>query len=95
VHPGELIPAVGSRTGTPVVQRLNEIYFTLVLPSGAAPQGGWPVAIYGHGTGSSKDDRGGVLNVAAAMAEHGIATVGINVVGHGFGGELGRGGPPD
>lgn len=87
VHPGEFIPAVGSRTGTPVVQGLNEIYFTLVLPSGSAPTGGWPVAIFGHGGASSKDGAGGVPNVAAAMAEHGIATIGINLVGHGFGGE--------
>ena len=87
VHPGEFIPPVGSRTGRPVVQGLNEIYFTLVLPSGVVPPGGWPVAIYGHGGNSSKDDRGGVPNVAAAMAEHGIATIGVNVVGHGFGAE--------
>jgi hypothetical protein len=85
VHPGEFIPAVSSRTGTPVVQGLNEIYFTLVLPSGSAPPGGWPVAIYGHGGGVSKDGAGGLPNVAAAMAEHGIATLCINVVGHGFG----------
>ena len=87
VHPGEFIPAVGSRTGSPVVQGENEIYFTLVLPSGAAPTGGWPVAIFGHGGGVSKDGGGGVPNVAAAMAEQGIATLAINLVGHGFGGD--------
>lgn len=85
VHPGEFIPAVGTRTGTPVVQGEHEIYFTLVLPSGSAPAGGWPVAIFGHGGGGSKDGGGGVPNVAAAMAEKGIATIGINLVGHGFG----------
>ena len=87
LHPGEFIPAVGTRTGTPVVQELNDIYFTLVLPSGTAPRGGWPVAIFGHGGGVSKDGGGGVPNVAAAMAERGLATLGINLVGHGFGGE--------
>src|SRR5262245_37159837 len=55
VHAGEYIPPVGSRTGIPAVQGLNEIYFTLVLPSGVAPPAGWPVAIYGHGGGGSKD----------------------------------------
>lgn len=87
VHPGEFIPVVGTRTGSPVVQSEHEIYFTLVLPSGSAPAGGWPVAIFGHGGGGSKDGGGGVPNVAAAMAEKGIATIGINLVGHGFGPE--------
>lgn len=85
VHPGEYVPVVGSRTGTPIVQGLNEIYFTLVLPAGVTPRGGWPVAIWGHGGAVSKDGGGGIPNVAAAMAEQGIATIGINIVGHGFG----------
>src|SRR5262249_16829099 len=43
VPPGEYIPPVATRTGTPVVQGENEIYFNLVLPSGPRPDGGWPV----------------------------------------------------
>jgi hypothetical protein len=39
VHPGEYIPAVGTRTGTPAVQGSNEIYFNLILPSGEKPNG--------------------------------------------------------
>ena len=34
----------------------NEIYFNLFLPSGPAPAGGWPVAIYGHGTNGNKNE---------------------------------------
>jgi hypothetical protein len=84
VHPGEYIPPVGTRTGMPEVQGSNEIYFTLYLPSGTKPERGWPVAIVGHMLGGSKDT-GIPLYVAASLAEQGIATIGINVVGHGFG----------
>jgi Calx-beta domain-containing protein/virulence factor lipase-like protein len=86
----QFIPPVGTRTGTPVVQGENELFFNLYLPSGPEPAGGWPVAIFVPGTGSSK--QGGVgpgggdaLAVVAPLAEQGIATIAINVVGHGFG----------
>jgi hypothetical protein len=82
VHPGEYIPPVGTRSGTPAVQGGNEIYFNLFLPSGRKPEGGWPVAIFGHGNTYNKNTS---FFVAAALAEHGIATIAINAVGHGFG----------
>jgi len=87
VHPGEYIPAVGTYTGTPAVQGTNEIYFNLVLPSCPKPANGWPVALFGPGGGVSKQGLGVIIGfpVAATMAEHGIATITINVVGHGFG----------
>ena len=88
VHPGEFIPPVGTRTGSPQVQGTNEIYFNLYLPSGARPAGGWPVAIVGHGRGGSKDFDGPVefpWNIASTLAAHGIATIIINHAGHGFG----------
>jgi hypothetical protein len=83
VHPGEYIPPVGTRTGTPAVQRVNEIYFNLYLPSGPMPAGGWPVAIFGHPQGAYTEDPS--LSVAGSMAAQGIATLAINAVGHGFG----------
>jgi hypothetical protein len=83
VHPGEYIPPVGTRTGTPVVHGVNEIYFNLFLPSGPKPDGGWPVAIFGHGVVNNKNADSFLF--AASMADRGIATVAINVVGHGFG----------
>jgi Bacterial virulence factor lipase N-terminal len=82
-HPGEFIPPIGTRTGTPVVYGTNEIYFNLFLPSGDRPAAGWPVAILGHGNNENKNTRS--LMVAATMAAHGIATVAINAAGHGFG----------
>jgi len=83
VHPGEFIPAVATRTGTPEVQGTNEIYFNLFLPTGPPPADGWPVAILGHGGGANKNVF--PLNLAASMAAHGVASIAINAVGHGFG----------
>ena len=83
VHPGEYIPPVGTLTGTPAVQGTNEVYFNLFIPSGPKPDGGWPVAFFGHGASRNKNAE--PLPVAATMAAHGIATVIINVPGNGFG----------
>ncbi|HEY8554438.1 MAG TPA: hypothetical protein VIL43_07850, partial [Burkholderiales bacterium] len=77
------IPAVGTRTDEPAVQRIEEIYFNLFVPAGTKPAGGWPIAIFGHGFGSNKDIAPFVL--AAKLAERGIALVAINVPGHGHG----------
>jgi hypothetical protein len=77
------IPAVGTRSGVPAVQGTNRLYFNLFLPPGAAPAGGWPVAIYGHGFTDNKNQT--PFLVAGSMARRGIATIAINVVGHGSG----------
>jgi hypothetical protein len=83
----KVIPAWGTATGTPVVQATNTLGFTLFLPSGSEPAGGWPVAIFGHGF---TDSRGGApWAVASSLASRGLASIAINVVGHG-GGPLGR-----
>jgi hypothetical protein len=77
------IPQVGTGTGVPAVQSTNTIYFNLIIPSGTEPAGGWPVAIFGHGFGDNKNSS--PFLVAATLAHAGIATIAINVVGHGFG----------
>jgi Bacterial Ig-like domain len=82
----EVIPAVGTKSGVPAVQSVNTLEFSVWLPSGSPPAGGWPVAIFGHGFTDSKD--GAPLAVAGTLARNGIATIAINVVGHG-GGPLG------
>ena len=82
----KVIPAVGTRTGTPVAQGMNDVEFTLFEPAGVAPAGGWPVAIFGHGFTDWKN--GAPPAVAGTLARNGIATIAINVVGHG-GGPLG------
>jgi dienelactone hydrolase len=80
-----VIPPYGTATGTPVGVP-QTLQFTLFVPSGAAPAGGWPTAIFGHGFTDSKD--GAPWAVASTLAHSGIATIAINVVGHG-GGSLG------
>jgi hypothetical protein len=82
----KFIPPVGTRTGTPVPEGTNELGFTLFVPSGTEPANGWPVAIFGHGFTDSKN--GVPWTVASSLANSGIATIAINVVGHG-GGALG------
>lgn len=84
MSPGEFIPALATRTGVPAVQRMNEVHFNLMLPAGPRPAAGWPVAIFGHGFGDNKNNSPFI--VAASMAAQGIATIAINVVGHGLGG---------
>lgn len=81
-----VIPPTGTRTGSPAVQGTNTLYFNLFLPSGAKPANGWPVAIFGHGFGDNKNSS--PLVVASSLARRGVATIAINVVGHG-GGPLG------
>ncbi len=82
----KFIPATATRTGQPVPQSTNDVHFELFLPTGPKPAGGWPVAIFGHGFTDSM--YGGPWAVASVLASHGIATIAINVVGHG-GGALG------
>ena len=79
----KVIPAVGTRTGVAAVQGTNRLHFNLFLPPGTAPAGGWPVAIYGHGFTDNKNQT--PFFVAGSMARRGIATIAINVVGHGSG----------
>src|SRR5215211_6553273 len=83
---GKIIPAYGTKTGTPVPQGTNQVQFSLFVPAGAAPAGGWPVAIFGHGFTDWKN--GAPPAVAGTLARNGVATIAINVVGHG-GGPLG------
>jgi hypothetical protein len=79
----QTIPPVGTLTGVPARQGVNDLEFTLFVPSGPTPAGGWPVAVFGHGFTDSMN--GAPWVVAASLAHAGIATIAINVVGHGFG----------
>ena len=83
---GEYIPAVGSLWGQPRAQGSQELVFQLFVPSGTKPEGGWPVAIFGHGFTDSMF--GAPWTVASVFASHGLATLAINVVGH-AGGAMG------
>jgi hypothetical protein len=77
------IPATPTRTGEPVMQGREDLVFQLFLPSGPKPAGGYPVAIFGHGFTDSM--YGAPWLVASNFAAKGIATLAIQVVGHGGG----------
>jgi hypothetical protein len=79
---GVFIPAVPTRQSVPS-QGSEDIFFDLFIPSGPRPTNGWPVAIFGHGFTDSK--QGAPFAVASVLAHEGIASISINVVGHGFG----------
>ena len=79
---GVFIPAVPTRQSVPS-QGSEDLYFDLFIPSGSRPTNGWPVAIFGHGFTDSK--QGAPFAVASVLAHSGIASISINVVGHGFG----------
>jgi hypothetical protein len=82
------IPATATgSSGHPAQQGSNELIFQLHVPAGPKPPGGWPVAIFGHGFTDSM--YGAPWTVAAVFASQGIATLAINVPGHG-GGSLGN-----
>ena len=76
------IPQVPTTQSVPA-QGTEDIFFNLFIPSGPRPTNGWPVAIFGHGFTDSK--QGAPFAVASVLAHNGIASIAINVVGHGFG----------
>ena len=81
---GQYIPATPTgNSGRPLVQGSNDLVFQLFVPAGTKPATGWPVAIFGHGFTDSM--YGAPWTVASVFASQGIATLSINVVGHGGG----------
>lgn len=79
----KVIPATPTLTGTPQPLGEQQLVFQLFLPASPRPAGGWPVAIFGHGFTDSM--YGAPWTVASVFASQGIATLSINVVGHGGG----------
>jgi hypothetical protein len=79
----KFIPATGTLAGQPQQQGTNTLTLQLFVPAGAKPAGGWPVALFGHGFTDSM--YGAPWAVASVFASRGIATLAINVVGHGGG----------
>ncbi|RBY96855.1 hypothetical protein DQ237_04340 [Blastococcus sp. TF02-8] len=73
-----------TRDAGPTALGAVRLPFVAVLPAGPAPAGGWPVAVFGHGfTGNATN----VITAASTNMQRGIATIGTNVVGHGYGPE--------
>lgn len=82
--PQRVIPQVPTLTGTPEVRSVETLRLVLTLPKGAAPENGWPVAIFGHANNGLKEN---MYNFSLILAKRGFATIGINVPGHGYGPE--------
>jgi hypothetical protein len=80
-RPAATIPTVGTLAGVPAVQTYDTIYFTIFVPSGVQPAGGWPVVL-NSGAGYRHQ---GTPALAAIWASRGIATIAIAAEGYGFG----------
>jgi hypothetical protein len=76
-HHFERSPASGAIA---LADRHAKIPVTLVIPKRAAPPGGYPVVIHGHGL---SNHRGSMLGVANELARAGFAMIGIDDVLHG------------
>ncbi|GLH65890.1 hypothetical protein [Geothrix edaphica] len=61
--------------------KTRTVPFVIITPAGNAPAGGFPVAIFMHGIGRSKED---VLPVANTLCTAGFAVVSIDQAVHGF-----------
>jgi hypothetical protein len=76
-----VIPPVPTKR-TPKARSAARLGFAMLLPQGAPPAGGWPVAIYGPGFTRSYFD---LYVTADHNAGLGIATIAIDPLGHGYG----------
>ena len=83
VRPGEYIPPIKSRTGSPVPLGNHTIYFSLSLPNGPMPAEGWPVVIFGIGGNGNRITA--LSDIAAIPASSGLAVLAIDNLGHGLG----------
>jgi hypothetical protein len=76
-----VIPQVPTKR-TPPARYAARLGFTMLVPNGTPPAGGWPVAIYGPGFTRSDFD---LYVTADHNAGAGIATISIDPLGHGYG----------
>lgn len=76
---GEKIPGAWDNPNKPTKVKDAEIGLIAIVPSTPAPTSGYPIAIYGHGLGSSKTS---VFALGPQLATAGFLTVAIDFVGH-------------
>jgi len=70
----------------PILAGWEKVLFTLSLPKGSMPEAGWPVTIYGHGTGGNSRgfaNESDPLEPANMLGDAGIAGFGISLPMHG------------
>jgi hypothetical protein len=83
LQPNLTFETFGTRSGLPDPVGTEDLYFNLYIPTGEKPAGGWPVAVIGPGANQNKEAFSVLL--ASKLAKAGIASLGINPVGRGFG----------
>ncbi|SHH06183.1 Ig-like domain-containing protein [Geodermatophilus nigrescens] len=82
LQPDVSIRQTPTRDGGPAPVGKARLPIVAVLPPGTSPTGGWPTAVFGHGFTASTTS---VFLAAVGNANAGLATIGTNVVGHGYG----------
>ena len=75
-------------TGSPVkpwpaANFMVPVSFHVFLPASPKPGKGFPVAIYAHGL--TDNQFGAATTIASTLAQAGIATLAVEILGHGFG----------
>lgn len=68
--------------GKPVIQGEEDLRFSLSVPEGDMPEGGWPIVLYAHGTGGNYQSFYR-QEVALSLAKKGIAVISIDQIHHG------------
>jgi hypothetical protein len=66
----------------PAVQGAEDVCVTMTIPAGEAPASGWPVAVYTPDLGGTLRDTV-TTGLAGALAAEGVATVSVDLPGHG------------
>jgi Bacterial Ig-like domain len=82
IHPSGHLPMIPTRTGTLPAPRSMYVAFNLWLPAAAQPRNGWPVVVCGPG---SQSDKNACNSLASVFAAQGVAVIGLNHMGHGYG----------
>jgi pimeloyl-ACP methyl ester carboxylesterase len=72
---------VAPADGLPDIQGTPKLPFTVTIPAGTPPAGGFPIIINQHGLGGGRSI---VPLFADPFAEAGYASIGIDAVGHGY-----------
>lgn len=71
--------------GRPLVHNMEWIRFALSVPDGPVPPGGWPLVLFGHGTGGNYKNflTSGDIEPGPTLAGRGVAVLGIDQPLHG------------
>lgn len=72
-------------SGSAVPTRINDLEFYMSIPKAPAPEGGYPLVIFGHGLGGSARNAIDVLPIFDGAP---LATIGISSVQHGLRGNV-------